>query len=111
MLGAVKDRARRYETASSLALDVERHLNNEPVTAAAPGNLYRLRKFVRRHRVGLAMTSALALLLVAGVVVSTWQAVRATRAEREQVLLRRQAQAAEKASQTEAIKSRRWQSS
>jgi serine/threonine protein kinase/tetratricopeptide (TPR) repeat protein len=101
-----KDRARRYETASSLALDVERHLNNEPVTAAAPGNLYRLRKFVRRHRVGLAMTSALALLLVAGVVVSTWQAVRATRAEREQVLLRRQAQAAEKASQTEAIKSR-----
>jgi hypothetical protein len=52
-----KDRARRYETASGLALDVERHLNNEPVTAAAPGHWYRLQKFVRRHRIGLAMTS------------------------------------------------------
>jgi serine/threonine protein kinase/tetratricopeptide (TPR) repeat protein len=101
-----KDRARRYETASSLASDIERHLNNEPVTAAAPGNWYRLRKFVRRHRVGLAMTLALTLLLIAGIVVSTWQAVRATRAEREQVLLRRQAQAAEKTSLTEATKSR-----
>jgi serine/threonine protein kinase/Tfp pilus assembly protein PilF len=101
-----KDRARRYETASGLALDVERHLNHEPVTAAAPGNLYRLRKFVRRHRVGLAMTSALALLLIAGVVASTWQAVRATKAEHAQALLRRQAEAAEKASQTEASKSR-----
>ena len=102
-----KDRAlERYETASSLALDVERHLNNEPVTAAAPGNLYRLRKFVRRHRVGLATTLALALLLIAGVVASTWQAVRATKAEREQVILRQQAQAAEKTSRMEALKSR-----
>jgi tetratricopeptide (TPR) repeat protein len=101
-----KDRTRRYDSASSLALDVEHHLNNEPVTAAEPGNLYRLRKFVRRHRVELAMTSALALLLIAGAAISTWQAVRATRAEREQVLLRRQAQAAEKTSLAEATKSR-----
>jgi serine/threonine protein kinase/tetratricopeptide (TPR) repeat protein len=87
-----KDRTRRYETANGLAMDIQRHLNNEPVSAAAPGNLYRLGKFVRRHRVGLAMTSALALLLIAGVVVSTWLAVRATKAE--------------KASLTEATKSR-----
>jgi len=77
-----KDRTRRYETANGLAMDIQRHLNNEPVSAAAPGNLYRLGKFVRRHRVGLAMTSALALLLIAGVVVSTWLAVRATKAEK-----------------------------
>ena len=87
-----KDRARRYETASGLARDVERHLNNEPVTAAGPGTLYALGKFVRRHRAGLTTAAALVLLLVAGVVVSAWQAVRATRAEQ--------------ASRTQAAKSR-----
>ena len=76
-----KDPGRRYESASSLARDLERHLNNEPVTAAAPGTLYLLGKFVRRHRVGLAMAASLVLLLAAGVVASTWQAIRATRAE------------------------------
>ena len=104
-----KDRARRYEGASGLARDVERHLNNEPVTAAAPGALYRVAKFVRRHRVGLATAAALVLLLAAGVagaVVSTWQAVLAKKAERQQSLLRQQAQAAEEASRTEAATSR-----
>jgi serine/threonine protein kinase/tetratricopeptide (TPR) repeat protein len=76
-----KDRGRRYESASGLARDVERHLNDEPVTAAAPGTLYLLGKFVRRHRVGLAMAASLVLLLAAGILASTWQAVRATRAE------------------------------
>ncbi len=101
-----KDRARRYEIASGLARDVDRHLNHEPVTAAAPAALYRVGKFVRRHRVGIAMAASLALLLIAGIVASSWQAVRATKAEREQVLLRRQAQAAERASRTEAAKTR-----
>jgi serine/threonine protein kinase/tetratricopeptide (TPR) repeat protein len=78
-----KDRARRYETASGLANDLERHLNHEPVEAAAPGTMYRMRKFVRRHRFGLAMVAALILLLVTGVVMSTWQAVRAAKAERQ----------------------------
>ena len=76
-----KDRARRYESASGLARDVERHLNDEPVTAAAPGAWYLAGKFMRRHRFGLAMAAALILGLAAGVVVSTWLAVRATRAE------------------------------
>jgi len=48
-----KDRTRRYETAAGLVEDVERHLNSEPVQAAAPSRLYRTRKFVRRHRVGV----------------------------------------------------------
>jgi tetratricopeptide (TPR) repeat protein len=78
-----KDRARRYETASNLAQDIERHLHHEPVTAAAPGTSYRVGKFVRRHRFGIAVASALVALLVAGATVSTWQAVRATRAEKE----------------------------
>ena len=76
-----KERARRYETTNGLATDIECHLNHEPVSAAAPGKLYRAGKFVRRHKVGLAMAAALVLLLLAGTVVSTWQAVRASRAE------------------------------
>jgi tetratricopeptide (TPR) repeat protein len=82
-----KDRARRYETSVGLARDVERHLNHEPVSAAAPGVLYRARKFVRRHRGGLGMAATLLLLLVAGAVVSVWQAVRAKRAERKATMV------------------------
>jgi eukaryotic-like serine/threonine-protein kinase len=78
-----KDRIRRYETASELAQDIERHLNDEPVTAGAPGPAYRISKFVRRHRSGFATATAILLLLIAGVVVSTWQAVRATKAEKQ----------------------------
>jgi WD40 repeat protein len=77
-----KNRARRYETANALALDLDRYLSHQPVTAAAPTLGYRMAKFIRRHRAGLAVVSALVALLVAGVLVSTWQAVRATRAER-----------------------------
>jgi tetratricopeptide (TPR) repeat protein len=76
-----KDRARRYETANGLAADVQRHLNGEAVVAAPPSRAYRIRKFVRKHRAGLATATALAVLLLAGAGVSTWQAVRATRAE------------------------------
>ena len=45
-----KDRDRRYDTASSLAMDIERYLANEPVEARPPTVGYRLRKFVRRNR-------------------------------------------------------------
>ena len=45
-----KDRVRRYETAHALALDVLRHLNDEPVLAGPPSGLYRARKMYRRHR-------------------------------------------------------------
>jgi len=85
-----KDRQRRYETANGLAHDIERHLNNEPVEAAAPGMVYRLNKFIRRHRYGFATATAIILLLIAGVVVSTWQAVRATKAEEQAHLAKNQ---------------------
>jgi len=93
-----KDRRRRYDTPDALADDVARHLNDEPVTAAAPSTAYTVRKFVRRHRTGVAFSSGLAVLFVAGTAVSTWQAIRATRAERAQVALRLEAEAREKIS-------------
>ena len=45
-----KDRNRRYETASALAADVQRYLNDEPVQACPPSAWYRFRKFARRNR-------------------------------------------------------------
>jgi serine/threonine protein kinase len=75
-----KDRSRRYESVSSLTLDIQRYLNGEPVLARSPSVAYRTRKFVRRYKAVVAMV----FILIVGVVVSSWQAVRATRAEREQ---------------------------
>jgi serine/threonine protein kinase/tetratricopeptide (TPR) repeat protein len=76
-----KDRSRRYETATGLARDLERFLHDEPVEACPPSASYRLRKFAGRHRTALAAAAAFAALLVLGTVLSTWQAIRATRAE------------------------------
>ncbi len=83
-----KDRSRRYETANALARDLQRYLQDEVVEAQPPTAGYRLRKFVRKHRTVLATAATIVLLLVAGVAVSTWQAVRATRAERHATLER-----------------------
>ena len=90
-----KDRTRRYETANGLAMDIQRHLNNEPVVARPPSAAYRLQKFVRRNKVMVASTAAVVLVLVLGVLVSTWQAIRATTAESEQRRLRQSAQTAQ----------------
>jgi WD40 repeat protein len=78
-----KDRGRRYETANAFAAEVQRYLAGEPVQAVPPSTGYRLRKFVRRHRVGVLTVVGFALLLLAGAAVSTWQAVVATRARND----------------------------
>jgi hypothetical protein len=60
-----KDRNRRYETASGLAADLRRYLDDEPVQACPPSAGYRFRKFARRNRVALAMASVVATALFA----------------------------------------------
>jgi serine/threonine protein kinase/tetratricopeptide (TPR) repeat protein len=87
-----KDRKRRYETASGLAEDIQRHLTSELVTARPPSATYRFRKMVRRNRVVFATMTAVGSALILGAMVSTWQALRATRAERDQVVLRQKAE-------------------
>jgi WD40 repeat protein/serine/threonine protein kinase len=77
-----KDRDRRYQTASGLALDINRYLTDEPVEAGPPSAAYKLRKFARKNRKFLWTASAFVSLLVISTVVSVWQAVRATLAER-----------------------------
>jgi serine/threonine-protein kinase len=64
-----KEPRRRYGSAAQLAQDLERHLQNRPVTARPDSVRYRTRKFARRHRVGLAATAVI-VLLVAGFVAS-----------------------------------------
>jgi tetratricopeptide (TPR) repeat protein/tRNA A-37 threonylcarbamoyl transferase component Bud32 len=75
-----KDRERRYETADSLAMDLERYLREEPVLARPPSSRYRAAKFVRRHRAGVAMAAALAVLILAFAGVVSAQAARLARA-------------------------------
>ncbi|MEP6809543.1 MAG: protein kinase [Chthoniobacterales bacterium] len=77
-----KNRSRRYETANGLALDIERHLRNEPVLARPDTQAYRTAKFVKRHRAGVTFASLIALALVAGLTGTITQARRANGAAR-----------------------------
>jgi WD40 repeat protein len=77
-----KDRMRRYESASGFAQDIERYLGNEAVLACPPSAAYLFQKLLCRHKLAFAAGAAVALALVTGAAVATWQAVRATRAEK-----------------------------
>jgi serine/threonine protein kinase/Leucine-rich repeat (LRR) protein len=74
-----KDRKRRYDTANGLALDLQRHLANEIVTARPPTATYLLGKLVRRNKLAVTAGAAIAASLVIGIAASVWQAVRAER--------------------------------
>ncbi len=78
-----KDRTRRYETANALAMDIERHLNDEPVVAGPASLSYRMSKWIRRHRVTFAAGLAVTLALVLGMVGTTWGLLRAADQARE----------------------------
>jgi WD40 repeat protein/serine/threonine protein kinase len=75
-----KDRTRRYETASALAADVSRHLDDKAVEAHPPSAWYRFGKFAKRRRAAFAVGAALAvaaILAVAALAVSAglvWRA-------------------------------------
>jgi tetratricopeptide (TPR) repeat protein/tRNA A-37 threonylcarbamoyl transferase component Bud32 len=88
-----KDKARRYASAAALGEDIRRYLRDEPIEARPATTTYQLQKFARRHRALVGGVGAVFVVLVAGVVVSTWQAVRARRAERAAVEAQQTAQA------------------
>jgi non-specific serine/threonine protein kinase/serine/threonine-protein kinase len=77
-----KERGRRYGSPSEMASDLRRHLRNEPVLAGPPSAAYRAGKFVRRHRIGVALTVASLAVLVAFAVTMAVQRRRIA-AERE----------------------------
>jgi non-specific serine/threonine protein kinase/serine/threonine-protein kinase len=86
-----KDRTRRYGSASELAADLRRHLDSQPVVASPPSTVYRARKFVRRHRFGVAAATAVGVLLMAFAVT---MAVQAQRIARERDRANREAETA-----------------
>ena len=76
-----KDRNRRYATPDAFAEDIERYLRHEVIEARPPSTAYRFKKFAQRNRVAALTVSAVAVALLAGIILATWQAVRATHAE------------------------------
>lgn len=86
-----KDIAARYPSVEAFAQDLQRHLDGQPVHARPVGTGYRLAKFVGRHRLAVAMGSALTLSVLAGSGLSIWQAHVAREQERRAVVeVRRQ---------------------
>ena len=81
-----KDPRHRYQTANALAMDLHRHLTDEPVLARPPSAIYKTRKFVRRHRAGVGATLLVALALIGGAIGTTTGLLRALRAERQATL-------------------------
>jgi eukaryotic-like serine/threonine-protein kinase len=77
-----KDRARRYATPAELAADIGRYLRNEPVQARPASAGYRARKYIRRHRIAIGVTSIAVVLLIAFAVAQTIE-LRRTRRERD----------------------------
>ncbi len=80
-----KDRMRRFESASGLALDVHRFLKNEPIEARPPSGLYRFQKWVRRNKTAFAAAAAVVAALVLGLGLSLYlfiQERHALRSER-----------------------------
>jgi tetratricopeptide (TPR) repeat protein len=73
-----KEPDRRYDSARSLAEDLGRFANGEPILARPVGRAERLGRWCRRNPWAAAFVTALVL----GVIGSTWQAIRATGAER-----------------------------
>src|ERR1700722_13170280 len=71
--------AERYESAEALGEDLRRFLEHEPVRARSDTLLYRAGKFVRRHRVGVALATAASVALLATSGVALWQAYAAGR--------------------------------
>jgi serine/threonine protein kinase/tetratricopeptide (TPR) repeat protein len=68
-----KDRTRRYESANGLARDVQRYLADEVVEARPPSPGYRLKKFVRRNPLQLALAAMVAMMVLGGGAVAWWQ--------------------------------------
>ena len=72
-----KEPERRYSSVDQFSEDIRRHLENVPVLARRDTLAYRAAKFVRRNMAATAAAALVALSLVVGIVLTTWQAHRA----------------------------------
>jgi tetratricopeptide (TPR) repeat protein/predicted Ser/Thr protein kinase len=95
---------RRYGSAGELAQDISRYLNDEPMEAVPPSSLYKLRKFARKHRAAMSVAAGFVGLLVLATAISSWQAVRATRARGAALRAQQNAQLAQAESEKQAAR-------
>jgi serine/threonine-protein kinase len=72
----------RYPSAREAASDLSRFLADEPIRARPSSAIYRFRKFAHRNRAAIAGVASIVVALLLGTVLSTWQAIRATHAEK-----------------------------
>ncbi len=84
-----KDRTRRYESANSLAKDLERYLNDEQVEACPPSTAYRLKKFYTRHKSTVLATSVVLIALMAATGTTVTLAVRENQVAQRRLLVQR----------------------
>ncbi len=88
-----KDRAQRYETANGLALDLLRHLHDEPIRARPVGQIERIRRWCRRKPLAASFVATLALALAS----SIGLLIRVNHEKNKQVLLVEQLRESERA--------------
>jgi serine/threonine protein kinase len=111
-----KDRTRRYETASGMARDLERHLAGDPVAAGPPSRAYRLRKLLRKRWAALTAAGAFTISLLMVALIVLLMAIEAERnrrmveAERmTAVFARERAAEAERAARDRAVSANKAQ--
>ena len=89
-----KDPYRRYPTAKELSDELGRFQRGEPIHARPAGRAEKVWRWCRRKPALAGSLATAVLLLLGGIVASTWQARRARTAEREQTRLRQRAEGA-----------------
>ncbi len=101
-----KDRTRRYETANGLALDVQRYLANEIISARPPSKFYKLQKAALRNKFLFIGIGLVAGIFVVSLIIVSASLAKERQAHREAGAALQQAEADKAKSQTEAVKSR-----
>lgn len=96
-----REKARRYQSAAEFATDIRRYLRDEPVSARPPSAIYQARKFARRNKALVGAAAVVFVAFAAAAAVSTWQAIRATRAQARAEA--NEAEAVEQAAKFEAV--------
>jgi eukaryotic-like serine/threonine-protein kinase len=99
-----KDRTRRYQTASSLAEDVQHYLLNEAVSARPPSAFYKLHKLVLRNKLLFVAIGIILCLLIAGLSLTSWSLAREKQARRDADTARKKAETNEQKASSEAAK-------
>lgn len=80
-----KDRTHRYASASELVSDIDRYLKNEPVSASPPSTIYRIKKYVRRHKTGVIAAALIVMAMIVGIVGTTSGFIKAKKAEKRAI--------------------------